>query len=329
MGRFLYTLRNNMPARTYSAQIVGLKGHIITVEVDLFNGFHTFSVVGLPDKAVEESRDRISSAIRSTGFTSPKSNGKQKIVVSLSPADLKKEGALFDLPMALAYLLATDDIRFSPEKKLFVGELSLTGELRPLKGALLLAQLAKEKGFDELYLPKQNAAEAAHIDGITIFGVETLLECVAHLNRKPMHEENPIPRIPLAPQQKTAYVHTPGKELISFSDIRGQEVATRGLEIAAAGGHNIAFYGPPGTGKTLLARALISILPPLSFSEALEVTGIHSVVGKLEGVLATEPPFRAPHHTASYISVIGGGTFPKPGEVTLAHRGVLFLIDVL
>ena len=314
-----------MPARTYSAQIVGLKGHIITVEVDLFGGFHTFSVVGLPDKAVEESRDRISSAIKSTGFKSPKSRGQQKIVVSLSPADLKKEGALFDLPMALGYLLATDDIRFSSEKKLFVGELSLAGELRSLKGALLIAQLAKEKGFAELYLPKQNAEEAAHIDGIKIFGAETLLEVIAHLNTKPIHDENPIPRLSMRPQQKTPFVHTPSKEPISFADIRGQEMAKRGLEIAAAGGHNIAFYGPPGTGKTLLARAFVSILPPLSFGEALEVTGIHSVVGKLEGILATEPPFRSPHHTSSYVSVIGGGTFPKPGEVTLAHRGVLFL----
>jgi len=314
--------------KIYSAQVVGLKTHIITIEVDLFKGFHTFTIVGLPDKAVEESRDRLSSAIKSIGFVSPKGKS-QKVVISLAPADLKKEGPLFDLPMAIAYLLAKNEIRFDPKKKLFVGELSLGGELRPIKGALPIAQKAKEKGFEELYLPLENAPEAALIEGIKIYGIAHFKDAVKHLNEKRLDEklekEFGLETKKLLPRKRVKIENETPDYQIDFSDIKEQYTAKRGLEIAAAGGHNIAFFGPPGTGKTLLAKAFISILPPLSFDEALEVTGIHSVVGGLEKILITEPPFRSPHHTASYISIIGGGTFPKPGEATLAHRGVLFL----
>jgi len=312
-------------AKVYSAQTIGLRSEIITIEVDLFRGFHTFSIVGLPDKAVEESRDRVNSAIKSAGFTAPKSSGQQKVVVSLAPADLKKEGPVFDLPIALAYLLSAKEIRFNPEKKLFLGELSLGGDLRPIKGALLLAQITHNKGFEELYIPKGNAREAALIDGIKIFGAENLDEVVQHINERRSEEKSKSLRRHITPQEKTLFKPKEQTQAIDFNDIKGQETAKRGLEIAAAGGHNIAFFGPPGTGKTLLAKAFASILPPLTFSEALDVTGIHSVTGKLTDDLLTHPPFRAPHHTSSYIAIIGGGTFPRPGEATLAHRGVLFL----
>lgn len=307
----------------------GLKTQVITIEVDVFRGFHSFSVVGLPDKAVEESRDRISSAIKSVGFGSPKSEGQQKIVVSLAPADLKKEGPLFDLPMALAYLSAVKAIRFSPEERLFLGELSLGGDLQPLRGALLLAQGARDASFKEIFLPFENAREAALIEGISVFGARTLKEVIAHINEKRLEPEIKI-ALNLPEEKLTPFPRTPFETLreeneLSLADVKGQETAKRGLEIAAAGGHNIAFFGPPGTGKTLLAKAFASILPPLLFSEVLEVTGIHSTVRHLNDELVTAPPFRAPHHTSSHVAVIGGGTYPKPGEATLAHRGVLFL----
>ncbi|MBI2109017.1 MAG: YifB family Mg chelatase-like AAA ATPase [Parcubacteria group bacterium] len=316
----------------YSAQAVGLTPHIVSVEVDLFKGFHTFSIVGLPDKAVEESKDRVSSAIKSAGFKSPKNSGQQKVVVSLAPADLKKEGPIFDLAIALAYLLAKKDVEFNPEKKLFLGELSLGGELRPIKGALLLAQYAKDRGFEEVFLPEENAREASFIKGITLYGAKNLTEVISHLNTKTPGErqkkKTDVDGETLkaaVPRDFSLVAEKSHEDAIDFSDIKGQEGAKRGLEIAAAGGHNIAFFGPPGTGKTLLARSFAGILPPLSLEEALEVTGIYGVVGKTGGALVTAPPFRAPHHTSSYVSVVGGGTFPKPGEITLSHRGVLFL----
>lgn len=315
-------------SKIYSAQVVGLKTYTITIEVDIFNGFHTFSVVGLPDKAVEESRDRVSSAVKSAGFGSPKSEGQQKVVVSLAPADLKKEGPLFDLPMALGYLLASGQVSFDTSKKLFAGELSLSGDLHPIKGALLITQHAQEAGFEEIYLPRENAKEAALIEGITVYGVETLEEITDHLDTGKSNKDRDLNPVftSLTPEEKTLFEHSHLSYAIDFSDIKKQEAAKRGLEIAAAGGHNIAFYGPPGTGKTLLAKAFASILPPLTFAEALEVTGIHSIAGRLDGeILITNAPYRAPHHTSSYVSIIGGGTYPKPGEATLAHRGVLFL----
>lgn len=303
----------------------------MTIEVDLSRGLHSFSLVGLPDKAVDESKDRVSGAIKNSGFQSPKAKN-QKIIVSLSPADLKKEGPFFDLGIAISYMLAAGDIKFDSEKKIFLGELGLDGALRGIRGALPLAQEAKKQGFEEIYLPKENAAEAALVEGIKIFGAGSLKEVVEHINETKVREQDKTPlrqgyaghgKIPVQPQTKINYKKEASRT--DFSDIRGQEGAKRGLEIAAAGGHNIAMYGPPGTGKTMLARAFSELLPDLSIEEVLEITGIHSVAGSARGELVCFSPFRAPHHTSSYVSIIGGGTYPKPGEVTLAHRGVLFL----
>jgi magnesium chelatase family protein len=303
-------------ARVFGAQPSLPKAHLISVEADLARGLHAFNIVGLPDKAVEEARDRVASAIKNSGLTSPKSTNK-KIVISLAPAELKKEGAAFDLPVALSYLLAAEELAFSPQGKLFAGELALDGTLRPIKGILSIALLARESGITELFVPAENADEAALVSGLSIFPVRSLSEVLKLLH-------------PLTKRRVKAHIRAEREPEaaaggIDLADIRGQESAKRALEIAVAGGHNIALYGPPGTGKTMLARAATAILPPLSEDEMLEVTAIHSLAGELHGAAMLRPPFRSPHHTSSYASLIGGGSTPRPGEVTLAHRGVLFL----
>lgn len=324
MGYFFVIFVNYMSfAKVYSAQVNLLSGVIVAIEIDLSKGLHAFNIVGLPDKAVDESKDRVNSAIKNSGFKPPKSENK-KIIVSLSPADLKKEGPFFDLAIALAYLLSSGNIKFNTEKRIFLGELGLDGTLRSIKGALPLVEIAKKLGFREVYLPKENAVEAALVEGMEIFGAENLKEVVEHLDTLNIKESTQQNK-KINPTPKTEINYIKEKKDSDFSDIRGQEGAKRGLEIAAAGGHNIAMYGPPGTGKTMLARAFSGLLPDLSTEEVLEITGIHSVIGVNKGELVTQPPFRAPHHTSSYVSLIGGGTIPKPGEVTLAHKGVLFL----
>lgn len=308
-------------SRIYSAQPNKLEGVIVSVEIDITNGLHTFSIVGLPDKAVEESRDRVASAIKNSGFTSPKQEN-HKTVVSLAPAELRKEGSYFDCAIAVGYLLAGHHIEFSPDKKLFIGELSLNGELQPITGILPIVQTAKKLGFTELFIPIGNAIEAALITGITIYPAANLSEIINHINET---SDNPVA---LQPQPTTEIPLLENHSVHDFKYILGQETAKRGLEIAAAGGHNIIMSGPPGTGKTLLAQAFNALLPPLGIDAVLEVTGIHSVAGLLTNQtnpLITQPPFRSPHHTSSYVSLIGGGSIPRPGEVTLAHRGVLFL----
>lgn len=308
-----------MLGQVHSAQIVGLKPEIIDIEVDIAKGLHSFTIVGLPDKAVEEAKDRISAAIKNSGFKSPQKSN-QKVIVSLAPADIKKEGPVFDLGIALAYLQAGKEITFEAKDKIFVGELGLEGKLRPIKGALLLARHAAKQGYTEIYLPAANATEAALIKDIKVYGVKTLQELTQYLS--PKGEEHAIP-IAVTPQ--TRVPEREPERLYDLAEIKGQPSAKRGLEIAAAGGHNLAMSGPPGTGKTMLAKAFTSILPPLEFEAMLEATGIHSAAGVLSDDLVTHPPLRAPHHTASYVSLVGGGNIPRPGEVTLAHRGVLFL----
>jgi len=306
----------NSFSRIYSAQPHVTDGSIITVEVDLARGLNAFNIVGLPDKAVEESRDRVGSALKNSGYSSPK-HTNQKTIVSLAPAEVKKEGSFFDLPIALGYLLSSGELEFDPTDKVFVGELALNGELQSIRGVLPLVQLAKDNGFAEIFVPKNNAREAALIKDISVYPVTTLDEIVKHLN--PYNEEK------ITPQPITEIEYEKIIYQIDLSDVKGQEHAKRGLEIAAAGGHNVGMYGPPGTGKTMLARAFAGILPQLSRNEMLEITSIHSVAGTLDSTVITQSPFRSPHHTSSHVAVIGGGTIPKPGEVTLAHRGVLFL----
>ncbi len=307
-------------SRVYSAQTNLLNAFIISVEVDLSKGLHSFNVVGLADRAVDEARDRVSAAIKNTGYKPPKQNNK-KVVISLAPASLRKEGPQFDLPIALAYLLAAQEVEFKPEGRIFLGELALDGAVRPIQGTLALTLAAKDAGFTEIFVPIDNAEEAALVGDIAVYGASTLREVIDHINTK----DSPIEPHCITPQVKTQISSNDISTLTTFEDIVEQESAKRGLIIAAAGGHNIALYGPPGTGKTMLAKAFAGILPPLTFDEALEVTSIHSIAGSLTQTIITNPPVRAPHHTASYVSLVGGGTYPKPGEVTLAHRGVLFM----
>ncbi len=304
-------------ARISGAQPALPRAHVVSVETDITKGLHAFTIVGLPDKSVEEAKDRIASAIKNSGFESPKKSNK-KIVISLAPATLKKEGGAFDLPMALCFLLASEQVKFNPRGILFAGELALDGEMRGFPGALSIALAARDKGFQEFFLPEENLEEASLVSGITLFGVRTLKEASEHLSGRKL----------IAPYAKKENSRESDFEIEGpiFDDIREQKSAKRGLEIAVAGRHNIALYGPPGTGKTMLARAATALLPELSLEETIEVTMIHSLAGSSGGRAILRAPFRSPHHTSSYASLIGGGSSsPRPGEVTLAHRGVLFL----
>lgn len=296
-----------------------LNGTVVTIEADIARGLHAFSVVGLAGKAVDESKDRVGSAIKHSGYPSPKTKN-QKVVISLSPADLKKEGPLFDLPIAIAYLIAAEEISVDQTKRLYLGELGLDGNLKPIRGILNASLAAKEAGYDELIVPSENAVEAALIEGIRVRPAKNLLEVIEHVNNK---SEGKVDfALPLQPP--TMIGDDWYESSINLEDVKGQESAKRGLIIAAAGRHNVMLVGPPGTGKTMLARALRGLLPPLTRKEALSVTAIHSLAGS-DTDITTRPPFRSPHHTASHTSLVGGGSNPKPGEITLAHNGVLFM----
>ncbi len=301
-------------AKVLAAQPVGSSAQLVTVEADLTRGLHNFTVIGLADKAVEEARDRLSAAIRHSGFKSPKQQNK-RIVLSLSPADLKKEGSHYDLALALAYLVANGEVTEKVEDALLIGELALDGVVRGVRGVLPQVLAAKRAGITTMYVPPINAREALLAEGMTVYAPETLAALLAHIRGEKL-----LPKL-----VRDRRVTAPPVAL-DLSDIKGQESAKRALEVAAAGRHNVVFYGPPGTGKTMLARALSGILPPLTDDEMLEVTAIHSTAGLLgDGEAVHWPPFRAPHHSISHVAIVGGGAFPKAGEVTLAHKGVLFL----
>lgn len=306
-----------MLSKVLSASIIGIEAFPVEVEVDISSrGLPHFSMVGLPDAAVKESRDRVRAALKNIGFNFP----LKQITVNLAPADLKKEGSSFDLPIAIGII--TSEGLIEPEAVrgyIFTGELSLDGRIKPVRGSLSMALKVRDLGLKGLIVPEENAPEAAVVSGVQVIGVQSLPELIAFLRQ----EKNLLPHA----ADITAFMQELSSYDEDFSEVKGQEHAKRALEVAAAGGHNVLLIGPPGSGKTMLAKRLPTILPQMTFEEALETTRIHSVAGLLrdgQPLLATRP-YRAPHHTISDVALIGGGQVPKPGEVSLAHHGVLFL----
>jgi magnesium chelatase family protein len=298
----------------FSGATVGLDGVLVKVEVDSYSrGFPGFTIVGLPDKAIEESKERVKAAIKNSGFFMPDT----KLVVNLAPADIPKEGSMFDLPIAVGIIAATEKIKkTSLDKSIFIGELSLEGKIRPVPGALSIAYLARAQGMQSLFVPAENAYEAAMVEGIDVYAVESLQCLVLHLNQEIIL--NPYP----CPELKLAFCISEGMD---FADIKGQYQAKRAVEIVACGMHNIHLKGPPGAGKTLIARSLPSIMPLMDREEIIEVSKIYSILKLTQNQLILQRPFRSPHHTISRVGLIGGGTKLTPGEISLSHRGILFL----
>ncbi len=303
-----------MLSKLYTATLLGLDCKIVEVEVNFKKGTGYFSIVGLADKSVQEAKDRIPSALRASGAQFI----PVTIVINLAPAELNKSGPSYDLPIAVGYLLASEQIDFETSDKLFIGELALDGRLRPVRGVLPITDEARKLGFKQIYLPQSNAEEAALVEGIEVIGVETLKDLISHINNDITIEAYPKRKLSLESKVVNEF---------DFGEVKGQEFAKRAMEIAASGGHNILLSGVPGSGKTMLSRCLPTILPDMTIPESLEVTRIYSVSGltSKENPMVYTRPFRKPHHTSSQVALVGGGAMPKPGEISLAHRGVLFL----